>query len=510
MNNSMHENAFCNPIICYKLGQDNAVSQADQEGIQLYRAALAGDYAKASERELLTFLRNAAAQQNEDGLLHLVNDDGTMPSDVKIGVWYEPSWAASAAGIYAYLRWPEAFDAAMQKFLAAILTASVRFGMAGHGYESYSEWSNNMLMFAKAGATIFLQQNPSLSPEFAACIQRGISDCQGRLREAAVRQTILYDGSFYPAPLEARERQILAAYEGKMQAVFVYGTLMRGQRAHSLLEDAMYGGRFVLKDYALYDLGTYPAIQKKEGYCAEGEVWFVAESQFAQLDSYEGEGSLYARQSVTVQSDRGTLAAQAYVYLPEVKSKPMRCGWGAADTDTVWYAGYGSNLSGERFACYIMGGVCKGNGKNYSGCRDKTPWTGVSNLCAEGELYFGNRSSSWNGKGVAFFDPNGSGQTQMRAYRITRGQLADIQKQEGKSANWYGRTVCLGIKDGCPIYTLTSETRQPENAPDEVYQQLLQNALVCNCGYKTREAQSYLKQHLPHEVRKKCAHGSEL
>jgi gamma-glutamylcyclotransferase (GGCT)/AIG2-like uncharacterized protein YtfP len=498
----MNHNVFSSTITLYKLGQEDAVFYADHESQRLYRGALVGDYTEVSKQELMEFLRSAATQQSEDGLLHLINDDGAMPSDARIGLWYEPSWVAGAAGIYAFLQWPEDFDAQLRSFLAKILTAGVRFGMIGHGYEKYEEWLHNMILFAKAGTAVFLRENPSFSPEFTTCIQNGLQSCRKRLREAAQKQTIVYTG-FVPSPVEAQIHQILAAYEGKDQMLFVYGTLMQGKRANSLLGDAIYGGRFLLKNYALYDLGAYPAIQKKDGCCAEGEVWFVAKEQFKQLDRYEGEGTLYARQKVLVESDRGKLEVQAYVYLPEVDTKPLCCAWEASDRDAVWYAGYGSNLSKERFSCYIIGGICKSNGRNYKGCRNKTPWSDMQNASMDGDLYFGNSSSSWNGKGVAFFDPNGAGQTQMRLYRITREQLKDVQQQEGKSANWYGRMVCLGIKDGSPIYTLTSETRQPENKPDEAYQSLLLNALICDCGYTNRSAQSYLKKRLPHQTSQK-------
>ena len=47
-------------------------------------------------------------------------------------------------------------------------------------------------------------------------------------------------------------------------AVFVYGTLMRGQRAHHMLQDSEYAGVYSLQDYAMYHLGRYPGIVPTE------------------------------------------------------------------------------------------------------------------------------------------------------------------------------------------------------------------------------------------------------
>ena len=497
----MNSTIFEKNLVCYRVADENGTVNADRESIQLYSEAKAKAYALPGREKLLAFLTDCARQQAEDGLIHTIDGDSLMPSDVKIGLWYEPSWAVGAAGIYAMLQWPESFDETLWQFLARLLKAGVKFGMGGHGIESYNTWRTNMFLFGRAGAADFLQKYPDFCPEFTKCLQRGLKDSRSRLQEAAEKRQIMYDCNYIPYPIEAQTRQILAAYEGRTEAVFVYGTLMQGQRANSLLGKAEYAGRFLLRDHALYDLGSYPAIQAKTGETAEGEVWFVPEEVIPALDRYEGEGSLYARRTVDVESDQGRLTAQAYVYLPEVDCAPMHRGWSAAESDGVWYACYGSNLSQMRFACYIFGGTCRENGKTYPGSRDRSYWKALETESFGGTLYFGSSSPSWNGKGVAFYDPEGPGSTQMRLYQISRTQLTDVQRQEGSSADWYGRTVCLGIKDNMPIYTLTSEKRHPDHAPDAAYVDLLYKALIQECLYTPREAKRYLKNHLP----RKCS-----
>lgn len=83
----------------------------------------------------------------------------------------------------------------------------------------------------------------------------------------------------------------------------------------------------------------------------------------------------------------------------------------------------------------------------------------------------------------------------MRMYKVTRQQLMEIQDQEGSSEKWYGRIYALGIHtDGTPIYTMTSETRHPFNAPDDTYINLISKALTEENGFTEPEANLYISQ----------------
>lgn len=283
------------------------------------------------------------------------------------------------------------------------------------------------------------------------------------------------------------------------QLLFVYGTLMRNGSAEDMLAGASFLGKAILKDYAMYDLGRYPGIIAKSGEWVEGELYRIHDNDFASLDRYEGEGDLYRRELVTVESSTGPQQAWTYVYLHEPAGKMMREPWIKDDEDIVWYAGYGSNLSKERFLLYIKGGYCEANEKTYKGCTNKQLVSEKDDRAwFPGQMYFGNTSGSWNHKGVAFYDPNAAGRTFMRMYKVTRQQLMEIQDQEGSSEKWYGRIYALGIHtDGTPIYTMTSETRHPFNAPDDAYINLISKALTEENGFTEPEANLYLSQCLP-------------
>ena len=262
--------------------------------------------------------------------------------------------------------------------------------------------------------------------------------------------------------------------------IFVYGTLMKGQSANHYLNGADYKGTFCLNGYAMYDIGSFPGIVENENESVVGEVYSITEEMLPMMDRYEGEGSLYLRREVIVERDGEKVIAWAYIYNNSVANCPLkRSKWGITDDEYVWYACYGSNLSRERFRCYIKGGMCKANNKVYPGCRDASDWTEDKWKIFGGTIYFANKSSSWNGSGVAFYEPNYSRKTYMRLYKITWGQLKDVQDQEGNYPNWYGKMLCLGVdKDNCPIYTLTSEKPLESNCVKGEYYEVLRNALA--------------------------------
>ncbi len=97
--------------------------------------------------------------------------------------------------------------------------------------------------------------------------------------------------------------------------------------------------------------------------------------------------------------------------------------------DLVWYAAYGSNLSLERFHCYVAGGRPPGGRHTYPGCRDASPPRADRPLVAEGSVHFAEESTVWGG-GMAFYDPARPGPALMRGYLLTCAQLVDVVTQE--------------------------------------------------------------------------------
>jgi hypothetical protein len=98
-------------------------------------------------------------------------------------------------------------------------------------------------------------------------------------------------------------------------------------------------------------------------------------------------------------------------------------------TDHVWYVAYGSNLSADRFACYLQGGQPPGAAFTYPGARDQTPPRASKAVWLPGSVYFATQSQVWGG-GRALYDPDIPGKAAARSYLITTQQFSDVVAQE--------------------------------------------------------------------------------
>jgi len=185
----------------------------------------------------------------------------------------------------------------------------------------------------------------------------------------------------------------------------------------------------------------------------------------------------------------------------------------------IWYASYGSNLLEERFHCYIRGGQPNGSSKMYSGCTNKSLPTDNKPISIHHELYFANKSKSWNGSGVGFikteFDE--SKITLGRMYLITIEQFIEVVKQENnidgdiaidfnhaqkfgsvvfKDKSWYGNLLYLGQDVGYPIFTFTHQRNLTDklNPPNSEYLSMIIRGLKETYNMSDLEIQTYLSQ----------------
>jgi hypothetical protein len=144
----------------------------------------------------------------------------------------------------------------------------------------------------------------------------------------------------------------------------------------------------------------------------------------------------------------------------------------------VFYAAYGSNLSAERFACYIAGGTAPGANRSLPGARNRRRPVSWSGLTVPGRLYFDGHSQTWGGA-PAFFEPveHPGAEIYARAWRLAWDQLEDVLAQENgrhpgaldvepgalvegfsmlAGPGRYDRLVCLGTLEGLPVLTCTA------------------------------------------------------
>ncbi len=103
--------------------------------------------------------------------------------------------------------------------------------------------------------------------------------------------------------------------------VFVYGTLLRGEYNHYILNNAGFLGETETRAiFKLYDLGSFPAMVAGGFTGIKGEIYSVTPNILNQLDSLEGHPNWYERIIVDLDSK-----IKAYAYMmPEkfVRGRP--------------------------------------------------------------------------------------------------------------------------------------------------------------------------------------------
>ncbi|WP_162063505.1 gamma-glutamylcyclotransferase [Vibrio taketomensis] len=91
--------------------------------------------------------------------------------------------------------------------------------------------------------------------------------------------------------------------------VFVYGTLRQGESNHSFLSQAQFLGQHETPpEYALYDLGAYPAVVTGHQVII-GEVYLIDQGILKSLDELEDVPIEYRRELIE------TPYGQAWIYL---------------------------------------------------------------------------------------------------------------------------------------------------------------------------------------------------
>ncbi|MGO8992060.1 MAG: gamma-glutamylcyclotransferase [Polyangiaceae bacterium] len=106
--------------------------------------------------------------------------------------------------------------------------------------------------------------------------------------------------------------------------VFVYGSLMRGQGNHRLLERARFvRAAHTSAAFTLVDLGAYPGLLAGGTTAVRGEVYVADDETLAALDRLEGHPNFYRRQGIALKSARERveaylLPAERYASYPMV------------------------------------------------------------------------------------------------------------------------------------------------------------------------------------------------
>ncbi len=89
-----------------------------------------------------------------------------------------------------------------------------------------------------------------------------------------------------------------------MTRVFVYGSLLSGERNHGVLSRArLVGEARTEPNFSLHDLGSYPAMVAGGIHSIAGEVYEVDDATLARLDHLEGHPRYYCREAIALVDD---------------------------------------------------------------------------------------------------------------------------------------------------------------------------------------------------------------
>jgi hypothetical protein len=186
----------------------------------------------------------------------------------------------------------------------------------------------------------------------------------------------------------------------------------------------------------------------------------------------------------------------------------------------IWYVSYGSNMSAERFACYIEGGLPPGGTRPNPGARDATLPEKSIPVDLPGTVYFAGDSPQWGG-GVAFYDHDTPSGAAARGYLVTAEQFADVAAQEmyrvpqagdplaelvlspldgGRHELGPGRYETLldvGEHEGVPLLTFTSPhglDHVEHTRPNESYLATVRDGLRESRGWDEEQISTYLSE----------------
>ena len=103
----------------------------------------------------------------------------------------------------------------------------------------------------------------------------------------------------------------------KKNYVFLYGTILRDENNHHLIEDEEFIENGVIQGYKMINLGIFPGIIPGSG-AVLGELYSVCDDAIEMLDIFMDEGNLFVRKMVKVFTSDSEYEAHVYVYNKKV------------------------------------------------------------------------------------------------------------------------------------------------------------------------------------------------
>jgi gamma-glutamylcyclotransferase (GGCT)/AIG2-like uncharacterized protein YtfP len=272
--------------------------------------------------------------------------------------------------------------------------------------------------------------------------------------------------------------------------VFVYGTLRKNERYHTLLKSAKLKCSQGWTFGKLYDTGLgYPAMHKDDSKKVYGEIYSVSAELLKvldQLEGYHGSGqhNEYTRTKQTVFTDQGQVEAYVYLYnqklhpRQEIELGDWKCHQHLSNKEFLYFA-YGSCMDDERF---IEAGV--------EGLFNKVAGRGV---LPNFSLRYTRRYSDGARADIVEI----GGKVEGKVYRVTPEAVAYLFQREGVYAGAYRPAfieIELNGKTVSDALTFIVIDKEEEAAPPEWYaQEIIRGGKgTLSLGY-LKEIKEYLR-----------------
>lgn len=174
---------------------------------------------------------------------------------------------------------------------------------------------DSMAFFAKSSIPFFLKIYPEISHKFCKRFEtfkecaRSFAPAKG-IKASASKNSMDFK---FSKILELINESEKGTFSGK--TLFTYGTLMKGNSNHFFMDKSRYIGEAYINDFAIYDLGSYPAIKPFVGKKVKGELYSVTTGDFERIRQLEGDGFLYNSQLVNAKYNSKTIKSFTFVYL---------------------------------------------------------------------------------------------------------------------------------------------------------------------------------------------------
>ncbi len=388
--------------------------------------------------------------QYKDGSFNLL-DSYHIVSDCRVEYCHEPTYICTAILIKTFLEDKKIFAGKEYSILPRALKMCCARELRGHGYDELEGLFKALNYFMACDVKRFLTKYPDMCPEFTEMFEK----IKERIADRVSKE--LFKGDWGEDYKDEMLKIYKYFFEQGYTTIFVYGTLLKGQRNHKYyLSKSEFCGEATISGYEMYDCGYYPAIVPGTG-TVSGEVYRVTDDELSNINRLEREGDLYIKTLVPIIMHSGKkLEGWVYVYNDSVEGYPKVTG--RYGNEELWYVSYGSNMFKERLKYYIEGGVCTYNGRSYSPCEDVTIPTESRAVIIPYDVYYSNYDrGAWKNSAVSFLDLSKPGKAYGRAYKIKKSQLDHIHRQEGAGFNWYPVLLRLSDIDGLPAYTCAND-----------------------------------------------------